>query len=940
MANTNNFSLTGVGSNVRFGKGGGRLQFSNGGFQAFLTDGVTLSNLSIDTPVDNAHAATKLYVDQAIGTAISTGINVAPQGLSYVNGTIALVLDGTTLSKSGTGLKVNVGGITNTEINGTANIAVSKLASLGSNNVIVVTDGSGKLASSSITTTSLSYLDATSSIQGQLNAITTVDGTQNTRITNLESGKLNITGGTVSGPIVYASSPVGSSELVNKAYVDSSIQTASTGLDSKQAVKAATTANISLTGSVSTIDAVTITDGDRVLVKNQSNPVQNGIYIANTAGWTRSSDMDEPQEVSSAYVFVEQGGQAGKGFVVVGFVNGDVIGVADINWTQFSQAGAYTAGNGLTLNAGQFALANAVTAGTYNQVTVDATGRVVAGSAIPYLTANQTIILSGDVSGTGGTSIVTTIGTNTVQYSKIQRASGQSLIGAQTAGDLGEITLGSGLTMTGGTISATASGSGLIPYISGAGTASNGGQATALAIGNGAVNDVTTGTGAIAIGHGANTSSFFGIAIGSGASAIGNSNGIAIGRGAFSGGDRTIIIGDGTSSVGGQVILGFAGKQLTIDGTTGNVSANNLSGTNTGDLTINGTTTTALTLSGLTLTSGTLAVSAATLIPYIKGAGTATNAGGTAGLAIGNNATVDGLSGIAIGPGASAGGSKSITIGDNTAANSNEIVIGFGTNTINVSTSGDISAKNLSGTNTGDVTFNGTLAQAVVLGTNLAYDGTNLNVVGLGTLGTGSVTSIVAGNGLSGGTINTAGTIALNIASLGTASSVGTSDIVAISQNGVTVRTTVNEIIRLVSIAAPPATALYKEFYSANLTTSSQELGTAPDLYAGIGGKVVVPSRVYFRVTSPFADGTTALAKVVFTASNNAEQIVMTFDENDLSENGQYVVEAPLGAAINGQVASIQFFEADGTTPAIPTQGDGIVKIAYDVIDNINNGSA
>src|SRR3989442_9291488 len=57
-------------------------------------------------------------------------------------------------------------------------------------------------------------------------------------------------------------------------------------------VRAATTQNITLSGVPQTIDQVTINDGDRVLVKNQTTGSQNGIYLAKTGSWMRSADAD------------------------------------------------------------------------------------------------------------------------------------------------------------------------------------------------------------------------------------------------------------------------------------------------------------------------------------------------------------------------------------------------------------------------------------------------------------------------------------------------------------------------------------------------------------------------------------------------------------------------------------------------------------------------
>ena len=140
--------------------------------------------------------------------------------------------------------------------------------------------------------------------------------------------------------------PVDDSDAANKRYVDSVSQ----GLDVKGSVRAATTQSIlALNGNPGAQDGVTLADGDRVLVKDQSTASENGIYIYNSSGaWARADDFDSSDNVSGgAFVFVEEGTtQADNGYVVTsdGSIN---VGTDDINFAQFSGAGQITAGDGL-----------------------------------------------------------------------------------------------------------------------------------------------------------------------------------------------------------------------------------------------------------------------------------------------------------------------------------------------------------------------------------------------------------------------------------------------------------------------------------------------------------------------------------------------------------------------------------------------------------------
>lgn len=156
--------------------------------------------------------------------------------------------------------------------------------------------------------------------------------------------------------------PTNAQDAATKNYVDSVAQ----GLDVKASVRAATTANITLSGA-QTIDGVAVVAGDRVLVKNQTTTAENGIYVAAAAAWSRAVDADTWAEIVAAFTFVEEGTiNADTGWVST--VNaGGTIGTTAVAFTQFSGAGAYIAGNGLTSSGNTF---NVV--GTANRISVAA----------------------------------------------------------------------------------------------------------------------------------------------------------------------------------------------------------------------------------------------------------------------------------------------------------------------------------------------------------------------------------------------------------------------------------------------------------------------------------------------------------------------------------------------------------------------------------------
>ena len=156
--------------------------------------------------------------------------------------------------------------------------------------------------------------------------------------------------------------PTSAQDAATKNYVDSVAQ----GLDVKASVTCATTTNITLSGT-QTIDGYSVAAGDRVLVKNQSTASQNGIYTASASAWSRATDMDAWAELVSAFVFVEQGTTNGDTGWVCTVDPGGTLGTTSVTFAQFSGAGTYIAGGGLTLTGSTFDVV-----GTANRITVNA----------------------------------------------------------------------------------------------------------------------------------------------------------------------------------------------------------------------------------------------------------------------------------------------------------------------------------------------------------------------------------------------------------------------------------------------------------------------------------------------------------------------------------------------------------------------------------------
>lgn len=145
--------------------------------------------------------------------------------------------------------------------------------------------------------------------------------------------------------ILAVADPTLDTDAANKRYVDA----ARAGLDPKASVRLATTADILLQNN-QTIDGVTTNNGDRILVKDQTNLTQNGIFVVNSTGaWLRATDANSSSNLTpGAFVFVEEGTLNRNSGWVLSAIGTVTPGTSNIAWAQFSGAGAIEAGDGLT----------------------------------------------------------------------------------------------------------------------------------------------------------------------------------------------------------------------------------------------------------------------------------------------------------------------------------------------------------------------------------------------------------------------------------------------------------------------------------------------------------------------------------------------------------------------------------------------------------------
>ena len=146
--------------------------------------------------------------------------------------------------------------------------------------------------------------------------------------------------------ITNLADPTADADAANKGYVDGVAQ----GLDIKESCQAATTANITIATALNngdTLDGVTLSTNDRVLVKNQNTASENGIYKVGSSP-ARVDDLASGADASGAFTFVESGTVNGDNAFVCSSDKGSaVVGTNNLTFVQFSGAGQVIAGDGL-----------------------------------------------------------------------------------------------------------------------------------------------------------------------------------------------------------------------------------------------------------------------------------------------------------------------------------------------------------------------------------------------------------------------------------------------------------------------------------------------------------------------------------------------------------------------------------------------------------------
>ena len=359
------------------------------------TGTLALSALEIDGGTDigaDLADADLIIVDDAAG-----GTNRKSELTRVKKYIYSAISSGATVTNSGALTLANTS-VTNAMLAGS--IANAKLT----NSAVTVGSTSISLGATQTAIAGITELDV-DNVNVNGNTISTTNTNGNLVLDPNGTGTIDVS----SARITSLATPTGSTDAATKAYVDAQLQ----GLDVKQSVRVATTANGTLSSAFAngqTVDGITLATNDRILIKDQSTGSENGIYTVNASGApTRATDFDANSEVTGgAFFFAEEGTtNADNGFVLTN--DGAItLGTTALTFTQFSGAGQVIAGSALTKsgNTLNVAVDNSSIEINSDALRVKASGitnAMLAGSI--DLTAKVTGALPVGNGGTGLTSI-------------------------------------------------------------------------------------------------------------------------------------------------------------------------------------------------------------------------------------------------------------------------------------------------------------------------------------------------------------------------------------------------------------------------------------------------------------------------------------------------------------------------------------------------------
>lgn len=177
------------------------------------------------------------------------------------------------------------------------------------------------------------FCDTTNNVR---NAVDHIDGDLSV------AGSLGVTGAiaadsmVLTNPLPVASGGVPFPVNASATFLTNDGETPVWGVTGIKTVVCATTADHPLTG-LAAVDGISLLEGYRVLVKSQTAPAQNGIYIARAAAWTRADDFDTAAKIAGSVVNVMDGGTQGGFQYATSYKASSTLGVTAMTWVRIEQ---------------------------------------------------------------------------------------------------------------------------------------------------------------------------------------------------------------------------------------------------------------------------------------------------------------------------------------------------------------------------------------------------------------------------------------------------------------------------------------------------------------------------------------------------------------------------------------------------------------------------
>lgn len=375
-------------------------------------------------------STTGLYVDGQInstsGNILSNG-NVTANGFvnaananvtgeaklgSVLTSNITATSGTITISAAGSDQNINI----NPTGNGTVDVGLHRITQVGdptqprdaATKEYVDSTAQGLTIHTAVRVTSTTNLNATYANGGSVLSTIAITGGKTIQFSaahNLSVGDEiawdNSFNGIISNdPYFVYSTPAADTITVKAGYFGAEVTTLTNGTGLTQTARANTGVGATLTNAGAnaaiSIDGVSLSSTNRVLVQGQTNQVENGIYTVTTVGngstaWvlTRATDEDtySPTETNALgygdYFFVQQGSSyAGSSYVLTTPVGEILFGYTNIEFSQFSAAGSYSAGNGIAITG------TTISANTDNVTTTISGGNIIVKDDAQFVTPN------------------------------------------------------------------------------------------------------------------------------------------------------------------------------------------------------------------------------------------------------------------------------------------------------------------------------------------------------------------------------------------------------------------------------------------------------------------------------------------------------------------------------------------------------------------------